>query len=138
MQDSHQAGLPGASVTPQGVTVQVWSPEHESIELVANDGKRTGSLIRNNATGVHSATFDWLAAGDLYQFRIDGSDRLFPDPASRFQPQGPHGPSEVIDPSVFRWQQHSTWKYPDPKGQVIYELHIGTFTPEGTWAAATA
>src|SRR5690606_24607252 len=57
--------------------------------------------------------------------------------ASRFQPQGPHGPSEVIDPGVFEWSDHD-WPGLDLRKAVLYEMHIGTFTPEGTWAAATA
>ena len=58
-----------------------------------------------------------------------------PDPASRFQPEGPHGPSQVVDPSAYRWAD-GDWRGPaSVDGQVIYELHVGTFTPEGTWAA---
>ena len=59
----------------------------------------------------------------------------YPDPASRFQPQGPHGPSEVIDPSAFAWTDRG-WRGVGVTGQVIYEMHVGTFTPEGTWEAA--
>src|SRR5262249_10367112 len=70
-----------------------------------------------------------------YQFRIDGSDRLFPDPASRFQPEGPHGPSQIVDPSSYRWSDHN-WKGVRLDGQVIYEVHVGTFTTSGTWDAA--
>ena len=58
-----------------------------------------------------------------------------PDPASRFQPEGPHGPSEVVDPAAFRWTD-GDWAGVPARGQVIYELHVGTFTPEGTYAAA--
>src|SRR5690606_24057871 len=58
-----------------------------------------------------------------------------PDPASRFQPEGPHGPSSIVDPSGFRWTD-GDWPGPDLRGQVLYELHVGTFTPEGTWSAA--
>jgi len=74
------------------------------------------------------------AEGSLYRYRLDGGDS-YPDPASRFQPDGPHGPSEVIDPSIFKWTDQG-WTGCSLKGQVIYELHIGTFTPEGTWDAA--
>ncbi|HSG39093.1 MAG TPA: malto-oligosyltrehalose trehalohydrolase, partial [Thermoanaerobaculia bacterium] len=59
----------------------------------------------------------------------------FPDPASRFQPEGPHGPSQVVDPSTFQWTDRD-WRGVTREGQVIYEMHVGTFTPEGTWAAA--
>ena len=65
--------------------------------------------------------------------------KFYPDPASRFQPEGPHGPSCIIDPRQFQWTD-SQWPGPAAtglKGQIIYEMHIGTFTKEGTWRAAT-
>src|SRR5262249_62328678 len=75
-----------------------------------------------------------VGGGALYRFRL-GEERLYPDPASRFQPRGPHGPSEVIDPTTFRWTDQA-WKGISPRGRVIYEMHVGTFTTEGTWRAA--
>ena len=71
----------------------------------------------------------------LYGFRLDGVSRLFPDPASRFQPQGPTGLSQLVDPRNFRWSDEA-WRGVDSPGRVIYEMHIGTFTREGTWQAA--
>jgi maltooligosyltrehalose trehalohydrolase len=65
----------------------------------------------------------------------DSGDRPYPDPASRFQPDGPTASSEVIDPLSFVWTDRS-WPGITIEGQVIYELHVGTFTPEGTWGAA--
>ncbi len=73
-------------------------------------------------------------AGMLYRYRLDSG--TFPDPASRFQPDGPHGPSQIVDPAAFQWTDN-TWRGVQREGQVIYEMHIGTFTPDGTWAAAT-
>jgi maltooligosyltrehalose trehalohydrolase len=73
--------------------------------------------------------------GDSYRFRLDGQ-KSCPDPASRFQPEGPHGPSVIVDPRRFAWRDHS-WPGVRMPGQVIYELHVGTFTPEGTFDAAT-
>jgi maltooligosyltrehalose trehalohydrolase len=75
-----------------------------------------------------------LRAGARYRYRLDG-DLLRPDPASRFQPEGPHGPSEVVDPGGFRWTDQG-WGGVRLEGQVFYELHAGTFTRQGTWAAA--
>jgi maltooligosyltrehalose trehalohydrolase len=75
------------------------------------------------------------AAGDRYQFRLDDGERLYPDPASRFQPEGPQGPSAVVDPAAFPWTD-AAWPGVALKGQVIYELHVGTFTKAGTWSAA--
>jgi maltooligosyltrehalose trehalohydrolase len=73
-------------------------------------------------------------AGDRYAYSIDGNDPL-PDPASRYQPDGVHAWSEVVDPTAFAWTD-SAWRGLDPRRAVIYELHVGTFTPEGTFASA--
>jgi maltooligosyltrehalose trehalohydrolase len=75
------------------------------------------------------------AAGTLYRYKLEGNEQLLPDPASRFQPEGPHGPSQVIDPDAFEWSDEN-WRGVSLPGQVIYEMHIGSFTHEGTWAAA--
>ena len=70
-----------------------------------------------------------------YRYVLDGGD-AFPDPASRYQPEGPHGPSQVVDPAEFNWTD-SQWSRRGLAGQVIYEMHVGTFTREGTWEGAT-
>jgi maltooligosyltrehalose trehalohydrolase len=75
------------------------------------------------------------AAGSRYGFQLDRNPRAYPDPASRFQPGGPHGLSEVIDPSRYEWHD-GRWRGVSLKGQVLYELHVGTCTAEGTWEAA--
>jgi maltooligosyltrehalose trehalohydrolase len=76
-----------------------------------------------------------VGAGALYAYSLEGSETLYPDPASRFQPYGPHGPSQVVDPREFRWTDKK-WRGLRLRGQVFYELHVGTFTPEGNWQAA--
>src|SRR5690606_5301435 len=86
-------------------------------------------------SGHFSLLVPTASPGDLYRFRLDGRGDPRPDPASRFQPEGPHGPSSIVDPSGFRWTD-GDWPGPDLRGQVLYELHVGTFTPEGTWSAA--
>jgi maltooligosyltrehalose trehalohydrolase len=86
--------------------------------------------------GYFSGAFK-ASAGDRYRFKLDDDDTLYPDPASRFQPEGPHGPSEIIDPRAFPWTDRA-WAGPQLQGQIVYEMHVGTFTPEGTWAAAVA
>ncbi len=84
--------------------------------------------------GYFSGRAPWLRAGVRYWLVLDDT-QVFPDPASRFQPDGVHGPSEVIDPGAFTWRTHA-WR-PQPLDELaIYELHVGTFTPEGTFAAA--
>jgi maltooligosyltrehalose trehalohydrolase len=88
--------------------------------------------LQREAEGFFTARTADLAPGSRYRFVLDGA-RAIPDPASRFQPEGVHGPSEVIDGSTFAWQHRAP---PLPDDLVIYELHVGTFTPEGTFEAA--
>ena len=71
----------------------------------------------------------------LYRFRLDSGEVLFPDPVSRYQPDGPHGPSMIVDPAQYQWRDQD-WTGVRLPGQVLYEMHIGTYTPEGTWRAA--
>src|SRR5262249_44279908 len=100
--------------------------------------KRTVALLDKENNGYFSGFVADVHAGTRYWLRLDDEENaLFPDPASRFQPEGPHGPSEVIDPHTFRWTDVS-WRGPRDglRGQVLYELHIGTFTQEGTFASA--
>jgi len=77
-----------------------------------------------------------VGAGALYRFRLNGNEDFHPDPASRYQPGGPHRSSCVVDHRDFRWSDQQ-WPGINVKGQIIYEMHIGTFTREGTWRAAT-
>jgi maltooligosyltrehalose trehalohydrolase len=84
--------------------------------------------------GYHSSPIDEVGPGTQYRFRLNGGE-AFPDPASRFQPEGPHGPSVIIDSSTFDWTDHE-WRGVQETGQVIYELHVGTFTDAGTFRGA--
>jgi hypothetical protein len=71
-----------------------------------------------------------------YKFQLDDG-KAYPDPASRYQPEGPHGPSQIIDASAYPWStEESSWPGRSIEGQVLYELHVGTFTPEGSYEAA--
>ncbi len=92
--------------------------------------------LEKEASGYFAGFADGLAAGARYKYRLDSGD-TFPDPASRSQPKGPHFASEIVDPSAFPWTD-SKWRGIALEGQVIYEMHIGTFTKEGTWASAAA
>jgi maltooligosyltrehalose trehalohydrolase len=102
-------------------------------------GKETGAglaiAMKTERDGYFSGLVAEAAAGSRYRFRLDDEPSLYPDPTSRFQPEGVHGPSEVIDPSAYAWHD-TAWQGVSIAGQVIYELHIGTFTHEGTWLAA--
>lgn len=110
---------------------RVWTTRPGAVSVIVNEAEH---VLEPRGDGYFSQFLEGIRAGDLYSFRIDGQGP-FPDPASRFQPQGPHGPSQVIDPGAFRWTD-SAWRGVSLRGQVIYELHLGTFTPEGTWCAA--
>src|SRR5262249_36363700 len=91
--------------------------------------------LRLEPGGYFSGLLEGIAAGARYRFRLDGDNYLYPDPASRFQPEGPHGPSPVIDPTAFR-RTDPNWKGVPEVRQGLYEMHTGTFPPEGTWATA--
>ncbi|HXG13439.1 MAG TPA: malto-oligosyltrehalose trehalohydrolase [Gemmataceae bacterium] len=133
----------GAEVQPAGgVHFRVWAPRRQRVEVVLEGGIEpscggTAVAIELEAegNGYFSGHVAVASAGTRYRFRLDGDTALYPDPASRFQPEGPHGPSQVIDPSRFAWSDDG-WPGVSLQGQVIYEMHIGTFTPEGTWQAA--
>ncbi len=119
----------------RGVHVRVWAPTHERVTLVVETvPSPEHHVLIPEGTGHHSLFVPGLAAGTLYRFRLGASDALVADPASRFQPGGPFGPSEVIDPT-FAWTD-GAWRGVPPEKHVLYEMHVGTFTPEGTWAAA--
>lgn len=124
----------GAFVDPAGVaTFRVWAPAARTVELVVHDSELRLPL-RPATCGYFEMTTDGLSADTLYMYRVDGQGP-FPDPCSRFQPQGPHGPSQLVGPHRFCWDDDA-WRGVDPAGQVLYELHIGAFTPDGTFDAA--
>ena len=127
--------LLGAEVLPDSVHFRVWAPNCRHVEVVVESNPSAAHFIDAEGGGYFSGSVSGIGSGARYRFRLDGEPTLFPDPASRFQPEGPHGPSEVIDPSPFVWTD-TTWKGVSLNGQVLYELHVGTFTHEGTWAAA--
>jgi maltooligosyltrehalose trehalohydrolase len=125
----------GASCLDGGETrFRVWAPKAESlsVRLLGGETNRTVPL-RAEADGYFIGTAT-ARPGDCYFYRLaDGTER--PDPASRFQPQGVHGPSGIVDPRAFAWQD-AGWQGLPLEEYVIYELHVGTFTKEGTFAAA--
>ncbi|MBP2226829.1 maltooligosyltrehalose trehalohydrolase [Azospirillum agricola] len=129
----------GVEILPCGtVHARVWAPKAGRVDLVVEPDGHAVALT-GEGDGYFSGPVAGLAVGGLYRFRLDGgeqdADRLHPDPASRFQPDGPHGPSRLVDPEAFAWSDGG-WPGRSIAGQVVYEMHIGTFTPEGTWDAA--
>ena len=118
---------------------RVWAPKAQRVDLVLEDSaeKNAHRTFHPQARedGGYFSGVTHAAAGSLYRFRVNNAVHFHPDPASRFQPHGPHGPSQVVDPTQFQWTD-SEWPGVKLKGQIIYEIHIGTFTPEGTWRSA--
>ena len=112
-------------------SVRVWAPDHTQVAVVV-DGEATA--LERDADGYFSAVVNGRP-GSRYGFRLDDDPRAYPDPASRYQPDGPHGLSELVDPSSYVWRD-TGWPGLRMKGLSLYELHTGTFTLEGTWAAA--
>src|SRR5262245_24185948 len=118
-----------------GVTFRVWAPRSRSVSVVlgANSEKAEGEVpLRAEGNGYFSGAAPHVSPGTNYRLRLDHG--LFPDPASRFQPDGPHGPSQVVT-GEYAWTD-AAWRGRAPREFVIYELHIGTFTPEGSWRSA--
>jgi len=116
---------------------RVWAPRVRELEVVlenpARDGRKCYALSAE--PGGYFAGMTNAGVGARYWFRINGAENLYPDPAARFQPDGPHGCSCIVDPTRFQWND-AKWPGLKLKGQIIYEMHIGTFTKEGTWRAA--
>ncbi|MEZ5287378.1 MAG: malto-oligosyltrehalose trehalohydrolase [Vicinamibacterales bacterium] len=114
---------------------RVWAPDKPAVSVVIDTdaGPRTVPLTADQQ-GAFRRMVDGVSAGDRYRAQIDGQPPM-PDPASRFQPSGVTGPSQVVDPAAFPWSD-ATWTGPGDDPLLIYELHVGTFTPEGTFRAA--
>jgi maltooligosyltrehalose trehalohydrolase len=131
----------GAEVRPQGGTMfRVWAPAHREITVVLEDASGATLVERPlhpENGGYFSAVIDEASVGSLYRFRLGGAGDRVPDPASRFQPSGPSGPSQIVDPAAFSWSDDA-WTGISIERQVLYEMHVGTFTSQGTWRAALA
>ncbi len=116
---------------------RVWAPACRRVDFVIESPAGGAARpLQREPDGYFSGVVEGVAPGMRYWYRLDG-ERLRPDPVSRFQPEGPHGPSAIVDPSRFQWTD-GTWRGPSRDGQVLYEMHVGTFTREGTWNAAAA
>ena len=136
--DLRQRRLPiGAEISrDRGVEFRVWAPRRTGVDVLLESLNPSRIVpLTAEGNGYFSGLAGDAAAGTRYRYRLDGADGGFPDPASRYQPEGPHGPSEVVDASTFAWTDES-WGGVAREGQVLYEMHVGTFTREGTWRAA--
>lgn len=139
-----QRRLPvGAEVIEgRGVHFRLWAPSRKKASIVLEECTAEGRYrplkeieLTGEPGGYFSALVSEAKAGGLYRYRLDGSSHLHPDPASRFQPYGPHGASQIIDPSLYKWND-TGWTGVSMKNAILYEMHIGTFTPEGNYLSA--
>jgi maltooligosyltrehalose trehalohydrolase len=122
----------GAHIAADGQTrFRVWAPRADEIRLRINGSDHP---MEPCGYGIHEAGVQ-AGHGDDYRFLVDGTE--LPDPCTRWQPEGLRGPSRVFDPRAFKWTDGG-FVPPDQKDLVIYELHIGTFSEEGTFEGAIA
>lgn len=123
----------GASVQPDGgVRFSVWAPRVREMQVRCLSPARVAPMQRTN-DGVYTVTLADLPSGCRYYYVLDG-ERERPDPVSRFQPEGVHGPSAIVDPWTFPWTDQG-WRGLALRDVVLYELHVGAFTAEGTFTA---
>jgi len=121
----------GARLEPSGVEFRVWAPRQRSLHVVPGPDPSKALPMVCNDDGEFAAFAEGIGAGQDYQFLADNR-RCLPDPVSRWQPLGVHGPSRVVDPAAFAWTD-AHWRGIPLEDYLIYELHTGTFTPEGTF-----
>jgi maltooligosyltrehalose trehalohydrolase len=124
----------GAVPRERGVRFLVPATDARELTLVLHDGRAAGchALGPRQPDGTFDGFVDGAVVGDRYSFSLDGGP-LRPDPASRFQPESVHGPSEIVDPAAFAWTD-AGWRGCSARELILYELHVGTFSPEGTFA----
>jgi len=126
----------GGRIAAEGRTsFRVWAPQAERMEVRVVAPKERLIPLAPEGRGYYAAEVEGVPAGSDYWYLLDG-ERERPDPASGWQPHGVHGPSRVVPPE-FAWTDHG-WRGLKWRESVLYELHVGTFTPEGTLAAAAA
>jgi len=124
----------GAKVEPDGgVRFSVWAPLARDVAVHLRPGSNPILVpLEMQSDGLFEAAVSGVAPGTDYFYRLRGRDR--PDPVSRHQPQGVHGPSRVVDAHEFQWSDDS-WTGRDMADLILYELHVGTFTEEGSFEA---
>lgn len=124
----------GAEFSPHGVSFRVWAPNHQKVQLLFPDPKMGSIIMDKEENGYFSLFVPGLKANTHYFFQLDDEQKKLADPASRYQPQGPSGPSCIIN-SNYSWEDQ-LWQGISMEGQIIYEMHIGTFTEQGSYFAA--
>lgn len=128
--------MPGVELTREGVRYSIWSPGTETVDVeIGFEGKGNRFLpMERDADGYHRTLDPLGRPGDKYKFRVNGG-QSFPDPASRAQADSVHGASVVVDATAYEWHDRG-WLRPTFRDLVIYEIHVGAFTREGTFRAA--
>jgi maltooligosyltrehalose trehalohydrolase len=124
----------GATPLPTGATrFRVWAPLTQKIDVIMPGSGRDPAALtaEGEGGGYFSGTVAGIGAGDRYRYLLDGTLER-PDPASRFQPEGVHGPSQIVDPNSYQWNDKG-WRGRPLENYIFYELHVGTFTPAGTF-----
>ena len=122
----------GAVPSQDGVRFRIWAPSVQVLQVQLHTGHASGlHPLARDEHGVFETWVSEAGAGDRYTYLLDGQEAL-PDPASRFQPDGVHGPSEIVDAAGFEWHDER-WRTRPVRDHIVYELHVGTFSPEGTF-----
>ena len=132
MKRSHAMPFAAECCDDGSVRFRLWAPKARSVELLLCDAESPHLFLLRQSEGWFELVTNQAKAGSLYHYQISGQLKV-PDPASRFQPSDVHGPSEVVDPAAFEWEDQA-WLGRPWQETVIYELHVGTFTTDGTFA----
>tara|TARA_R110002096_G_scaffold67332_12_gene163431 strand:- start:2880 stop:4628 length:1749 start_codon:yes stop_codon:yes gene_type:complete len=137
MNEIHQKQLPGSRLLDASTAqFRVWAPRRKTVEVeIIRDNSLEHHPLTRCEDGFFTGEVKGAKAGERYRYRLDG-DVSRPDPTSRFQPEGVHGPSQLIDENAYRWRD-AKWKGLQRDDLVIYEIHVGTFSNEGTFPAAS-
>src|SRR5579859_646925 len=126
----------GASLTDHGCAFRVWAPHAHRVKLQLLNAQGTQEHDMERRGGDHFVLETSAKAGDRYFYAVD-ENKPVPDPVSRLLPEGVHGPTEIVNPQSFIWND-SSWRGLPLKDYILYELHVGTFTPQGTFDGVIA
>lgn len=137
---SHEAGwrldLGATVLNPSTVRFRVWAPHADRVSVQVSEAREGPVALERGERGYFESTVSGIGPGARYHYVLDGRTHR-PDPASRWQPDGVHQPSAVVDPNAFRWTDHE-WRGVPLEDLIIYELHTGTFSAAGTFEAVVA
>lgn len=128
-----RSDLGACPIGPSMVRFRLWAPHARTVAVQVMEKDPAPIPMSQAGLGYFEVTASGVGAGARYRYLLDGV-KARPDPASRFQPEGVHGPSAVVDPEAFRWTDQG-WAGLPLEALILYELHVGTFTPEGTFQA---